>query len=342
MDWNWFFSSVAQSAAAIVGIFGAFIITKVVSNQASFKEKTTRLRALHTDGEKLVDSANHLSFAWYVRLNRKYQLEEAEKLLKDNDNLDPDELYARLNFPRFLPRQDAIRDLQAIKERLARAEEARQRKRAEEQRRLLELTKSGEVRARSAFDTLGGFGRAAFAEPLNIADSTILRPYIPLEKQRDAIDALEVNIRHHMRTTTDFLQTTKSNPESSPEITWALAMVAGLFLAGVIYPLSFLPTPTGWTPGVTLAGLWDQVFSLRGLLLITVSSVFLAALTMFGTINYRLRYPLGEIERLKAFTHIGTYSPYYAVAEDNDRLARSQAPDEPRDLDIESGDEDDS
>lgn len=330
MDWNWFFSSVAQSAAAIVGIFGAFIITKVVSNQASFKEKTTRLRALHTDGEKLVDSANHLSFAWYVRLNRKYELEAAGKLLKDNEDLEPDELYSRLKFPRFLPRQDAIGDLQALKYLRERAAEAKRRRREEELRKLREVDRGGGALAHSAFEALGGFGRAsAFAEPLNIVDSVAFRPFVALEKQRDAIDALEVDIRHHMRTTTDFLQTTKSNPESSPEITWALGMVAGLFLVGVIYPLSFLPTPPTGAPAVTLHAIWDQVFSLRGLLLITVSGIFLAALTMFAIINYRLRYPRDEVERLVAFTKIGAYSEYYAIAEDNDRLARSQAPAEP-------------
>jgi hypothetical protein len=61
-----------------VGIFGAFIITKVLSNQAKFGEKAIRFRSLRTDAAKLVDSANYLGFAWYV----KYELEEAMGLLK--------------------------------------------------------------------------------------------------------------------------------------------------------------------------------------------------------------------------------------------------------------------
>jgi len=117
MDWNWFFSSIAQSAAAIVGIFGAFIITKVLSNQALFGEKTTRFRSLQTTASKLVASADNLAFAWYVRLNRKDQLEEAEELLEKQDELNPDELYAKLNFPVYLPRADAIQALQSLKRR---------------------------------------------------------------------------------------------------------------------------------------------------------------------------------------------------------------------------------
>ncbi len=63
-DWNWFFSSVAQSAAAIVGIFGAFIVTKILANQTAYAEKSRRIQELITLGEKLVDATNRLSFEW--------------------------------------------------------------------------------------------------------------------------------------------------------------------------------------------------------------------------------------------------------------------------------------
>jgi hypothetical protein len=108
-------------------------------------------------------------------------------------------------------------------------------------------------------------------------------------------------------------------------ITWALAMVAGLFLIGVIYPLSFLPTPTPWTPALEFHGFWARLFSLRGMLLTAISAIFLAALTMFAVMNRRLRYPSSEVKSLEDFTHIGTYSPYYAIAEENEKTARAQA-----------------
>lgn len=42
MDWNYFYSSLALSVAALVGIFSAFIITKVISNQSEFEKKCRR------------------------------------------------------------------------------------------------------------------------------------------------------------------------------------------------------------------------------------------------------------------------------------------------------------
>ncbi|TAM17355.1 MAG: hypothetical protein EPN68_15670 [Rhodanobacter sp.] len=325
MDWNWFFSSIAQSAAAIVGIFGAFIITKVLSNQAKFGEKSIRFQSLRTDATKLVDSANHLSFAWYVRLNRKYELEKAEELLEKDDDLAPDALYAKLNFPPFIARADAIKDLQDLKDRRARAAERERQRLADAARKQAELQKMPGMSGLSAFMAMGGGNSERFIDPTLPAALLRPRPYAELKKERDAIDALEVEIRHHRRTIADFLATTSSNPESSVAITWALAMVAGLFLIGVIYPLSFLPTPTPWTPALEFHGFWARVFSLRGMLLTAISAIFLAALTMFAVMNRRLRYPLNEIEALADFARIDTYSPYYAVAEKNEEIAQEHA-----------------
>lgn len=172
-----------------------------------------------------------------------------------------------------------------------------------------------------------GFGKSAadfITRPKNPRIPSLSFPNVAIEKERDAIDALEVEIRHHMRTVSDFLETISSNPESSVAITWALVMVAALFLIGVIYPLSFLPTPISWTPAVSLRGFWAHAFSLRGLLLTIVSSIFLAALTMFAVMNRRLRYPPDEVRSLDEFTCIETYSKYYAIAEDNEKIAREK------------------
>jgi cytosine/uracil/thiamine/allantoin permease len=53
MDWNWFFSSLAQSVAALVGIFAAFVITKIINNQSDFARKATRIREIISTSEKL-------------------------------------------------------------------------------------------------------------------------------------------------------------------------------------------------------------------------------------------------------------------------------------------------
>lgn len=39
VDWNWFFSALAQSFAAIVGLIGAFLATKILNSETSFKKR---------------------------------------------------------------------------------------------------------------------------------------------------------------------------------------------------------------------------------------------------------------------------------------------------------------
>ncbi|MBC3810080.1 hypothetical protein [Undibacterium aquatile] len=326
MDWNWFFSSLSQSSAAIVGIFGAFIITKILSNQAQFGERSARFKSLRAAASKLENSASNLAFAWYVRLTAENQLEKAEDLLEKDDNLTSDDLYAKLRFPPYLARENAIRTLQSVKDRRSAAAEA-------ERQRIQKMAQL-QAERRSKFGAAGALMSAGMSGD---GFTIPMQPHLPrglasinnfhaeLQKEREAIDALEVEIRHHMRTISDFLEATSSNPESSAAIMWALTMVAALFLVGVIYPLSFMPSPVPWTPALEIHGFWDRAFSLRGMLLIFISLIFLSALTMFALMNRRMRYSPDEIQALGNFTHIGTYSRYYAIAEENESIAREIA-----------------
>src|SRR5712664_631258 len=83
MDCNWFFSSLSQSAAAIVGIFGAFIITKILSNQAAFSEKRSHLKELIARANKIVDDANAPAFAWYNKQTTLRELDRIDDLPDD-------------------------------------------------------------------------------------------------------------------------------------------------------------------------------------------------------------------------------------------------------------------
>ncbi len=324
MDWNWFFSSLSQSSAAIVGIFGAFIITKVLSNQVMFGEKAARFKSLQTAASRLAESADNLAFEWYTRLTTQKQLEEAEELLEKDQALEAEALYSRLRFPPFLARDKAVDALKALKERREREADA--------ERRRLEEAARQQAERRRKLGTLGGmsgFGPAgdAFAMPVSQSYSrpiSAFHPYAELQKELEAINALEVEVRHHMRTISDFLETVSSNPESSRAITWALILVAALFLAGVIYPLSFMPTPSSWTPALELRGFWDRALSLRGVLLTAVSLIFMAALMMFAVMNSRMQYSPKQILSLRAFTSIEAYSNYYAIAERNEQAAREK------------------
>lgn len=138
-----------------------------------------------------------------------------------------------------------------------------------------------------------------------------------LDKEREEIDRLYTEARHHVRLVSDFHAIVSPNPESSPIITASLVLILTLFFAGVIYPLSFMPLPTNWQPAISLAEIPSFIFSLRGALLVVVSLLFTTMLAMFFVMNIRLKYSTDKLKRLENFKHLSAYSQYFANREAN-------------------------
>jgi len=73
MDWNWFFSAVAQSMAAIVGLIGAFVTTKILSKESLFKkrqntaldftQKSLSLRTVYSADEQNIAECPEIKYA---------------------------------------------------------------------------------------------------------------------------------------------------------------------------------------------------------------------------------------------------------------------------------------
>ena len=311
-DWNWFFSSVAQSAAAIVGIFGAFIVTKILANQSAFAEKSRRAQELITLGERISDASGRLSFDWYHRHDIASELEDLEKLLEKDAQLEPEALYAKLHFSPYIAKSDAIATIGRFKalrkDRLMREQE--------EARRQAEQARSAGLGA--------AFARTIDTSILRGGNSPLNQHIQPqLSRERDEIDALFSEAKHHARVATDFHALVEVHPESSRLITASLVLVLTLFFTGVIYPLSFMPLPTDWKPAISLSEVPNFILSLRGALLGLLSTLFTAMLTMFFVINIRMKYPQSLLAQLEQFKHLGKYSKYFANREENAKQRRA-------------------
>ena len=114
MDWNWFFSSFAQSSAAIVGIFGAFLITKILNNQALFSQKNSRAKDVIVECKRVMDLSKNRYFNWYNEHINKEEYEKLRKMLKKGSDLSATELYSELNFSIFTPKDDVVQNIQII------------------------------------------------------------------------------------------------------------------------------------------------------------------------------------------------------------------------------------
>lgn len=303
-DWNWFFSSVAQSAAAIVGIFGAFIVTKVLANQSAFSEKSRRMQELITLGEKLVDATSRLSFDWYHKHDSAGEIEDLEKLLEKDETDEPESLYEKLRFSPYIARADAIQTIARVK---AYRVDRLRREREESKCKIEQVRGLGMASA---------FAIPASSELLRGLNSSLhLQPQIT--KEREEIDTMYTEVKHHARVVSDFHAIVVSHPESSSLITASLILILTLFFAGVIYPLSFMPLPTGWKPSLSFSEIPSFLFSLRGALLIIVSILFTTMLAMFFILNVRMRYPQILLEQLEQYKNLSKYSKYFANRAEN-------------------------
>ena len=307
MDWNWYFGALAQSAAAIVGIFGAFIITKVLSNQSNFAQKSNRAKELLAESQRVVDSANDLSIEWYLERKIEDELDDLNDRFEDDDTLPAETYYDKLNFPHFLDRERAIAIIKDA------AEERRRRIAKEEEQ------KRREAEERAKAGPYGLPNRLDFNPSMALNGIRNSNVQNQVEREREAINTVIRDARHQVRALNDFLDTIRGNPEFSPQITYTLLLVAILFFSGVIYPLSFLPMPMDGAFELSFAAFWPLLFSLKGALLAVVSVVFMSVLGMFFWLNLSLRYADSLVDDLSRFTTLGSYSQYFEIMEKNER-----------------------
>lgn len=303
-DWNWFFSSVAQSAAAIVGIFGAFIVTKILANQSAYAEKSRRIQELITFGEKLVDATSRLAFEWYHKYDSASKIEDLEKLLEKEATEESESLYEKLRFSPYIAKADVLQKISQVK---SDREERLQREREESRSQVEQARKLG----------IGSlFSMSAKSSLISGLNSSLhLQPQ--LTKERDEIDEMYTEVKHHAHVVSDFHSLVVSHPESSALITASLVLILTLFFAGVIYPLSFMPLPIDWKPSLSFSKILSFLFSLRGALLAVISVLFSTMLVMFFAINIRMRYPQELLEQLEQYKHLSKYSKYFANRAEN-------------------------
>ncbi|MCD0501254.1 hypothetical protein LP085_30700 [Achromobacter sp. MY14] len=321
LDWNWFFSSVAQSAAAMVGVIAAFLIAKVLSNQAAFQQKRDQLPGMLVECERISERLEHCKFE-YIEETYFIDWEEAvERDFDEHGSSNLDEVYERLDLkerPAWLQKSVALdrisgklAELQAEKEKKEEAERQRELK------RLQRRATTQDLRERNLYgigSTLATFRE--FSDALDLTPTRKLRPMGMATRYRwDHVPNLSKEIyettmeaRHNARTVRIYLKSVVGSPERSGLVTFTLVLLVLLFFCGVIYPLSFLPAPPDGKIVLSLAAFWEILFSLKGLVLTILSVGVIAILAVFGYINLSLTYDAAELARLREFEKLGTYS----------------------------------
>lgn len=320
LDWNWFFSTLSQSTAAIVGIVGAFIIAKIFSNQSVFSEKNNKMNTLIIESQKLLDKIGTIDFAWYNRQSNDaaYRVAASDiASIKEEDESKYNDavllkIYERANFSKFSEKGPILDNLR---------EEVENHCSSLLEKRLREERRQEEQERRARGELVGFSGISAmiggFANPLNTRTSVLsssdiaTTPWVAINKERDLITECFLEAKHHARVVGDFVESVKGNPESPPQITWSLAFVAFIFIAGVIYPLTFMPSGTPPTHALSLADLLYAFLSVKGALLSLLSLAFMLIVGMFMFTNHSMKYKASKVSQLKTLSDANNYSDYF-------------------------------
>ena len=268
-----------------------------------------RAREIIADCNRVVDSANDLAIEWYVERRIAEEVESLEALLEDDDSHEPAVYYDKLDFPDLVDRQTVLGlisdQIDARRDRLSREREARRR---ESSQRPLLASSLTEQHFRDMV-----YNPPVYPQPPNYAlESQMMR-------EREAIDVVVRDARHQIRTVNGYIDSIRGNPESSPQITWALFLVTILFFAGVIYPLSFMPFSPGGSFNISFMAFFELLQTLKGFLLLVVSFVFTSILVLFFRLNIYLRYPKALLQSFERFSRISTYSKHFEIMDRNQR-----------------------
>lgn len=288
MDWNWFFSSVAQSLAALVGITAAFVITTVVANQAEFSQKSARAAELLEASRTLADRLKGRYFDWHNKRKLSSLLGSVKHRVEGGAPRNAVSLYEQLDVPRYLPR-DVV--LKALDEELTRLDRPKPKVEHRFDPALLMPSMSSDL-----------------------ADK--------VEEEGELIEQLVIETNSHARLVGQFVRTVENNPQDPPILRLAIVALLALFFVGVVFPLFMLPVPTmipyGEAPAFPAGIAWSRLISPKGLILCFSSFIFTGVCLSFYVVSTRLRYTRETVAELERFSNPAAYSRYLGIRIEND------------------------
>lgn len=293
MDWNVFFSTVSQTSGAIVGIFAAFLITKIVANQSEYLKNKEKVTDSVYRSKALEHEADTRYFQWYNKRITERELEEISILYhKTLKILSAQEYYEALNFSPFQSAKDALSEIQK------KVDEITKLKLIEDERLRVE---------RLRFNSeLGVLTQSSIHSPLNLFALSE-----SVTQERKLIDNLLIRTTQQSKMNHELSISLSSGSESSRLVSVSIIAVILLFFSGVVYPLSFLPLQLNAEIQLSFAAFWDVLFSLKGLLLTLISLIFCGLMCVFLFINHTLRHNQDALEELKKYSLIDNYSIYF-------------------------------
>jgi len=287
MDWNWFFSSTAQSAAAIVAVFSAFIITKIINNQAQFESNKRRINSFLNESKKYMELAKYRRIGWYCQYCVNKETKKIQEKAKVGElPATAEEYYFTSTLPLFIKRDGLIA-------------------------RIAQIMKFKPYSGTNAIED-------ALIKVKSVAD---IAEESQIREEQNKIYDLIADIKHHILLLKDLIEELSDNQQSSPVIKWSILVSMSLFYIGVIYPLGFMPLRQDAVISLGISTIPDYIFCFKGALLSVLTIVFTGINLYFLKKNSGMVYGQAVIDELKSYSNFGDYSVYFQNMEDNQKAS---------------------
>lgn len=291
MDWNWFFSSFSQSAAALLGIIGAFIISRLIGIDEKRNVLTSEFDDLVISYNKIKELLSVRKYDWLNRIFIKYDDDLIKKIQnREFDNISDDEILGELY-------QQDNRLYKSDTQLLISFKELYEKYKPKEE----PIRKPGEVYITH--------------NPLPILN-------IPPDGMWDNVSRERELINDYLIEASELIRKFNKNHQSIGgfikglsiinKIVWTLIISFPIL---VVYPLHFLPIEIGQIPELTFdfCLIIKMLFTVKSFLLlifiISIESIFIYFLVLIKQIREVLSNH--QDNNIDEYTNIKSYCEYY-------------------------------
>lgn len=289
IDWNWFFSSFSQSAAALIGIIGAFIISRLLGLSEKINSTISQFDNLVIEFNKISGSISNRHFYWYNNNRIRYG-DTITKALRNGDfnNLTNEEILKKIYELDKLLFKDDDAVLKGFKELWQ----------SNMPKHSSPLTRGNvPVINMRAFDIM----------PANLWNN--------LNKEKDTINQLEVESRTLIQRFQQNQQELQSFNETTKPLKNIIIALMISFPLTVLYPLHFMPVAINQYPTITfgIIQIIQSVLTLKSILLFiffaSIEGIFYYFLTLTAQLNFRLAGAMKN--NAEKYRDIKSYSKYF-------------------------------
>ena len=266
-DWNWFFSSFCQSAAALIGIIGAFIISRLLGLSEKINSTIADFDNLIIQYNKIKQNLTDRHFYWHTQTTVRYDNEIKELICNgDFDNLTESEILEKIyDLDDTLYRiDDAV--MEAINE-------------------IKEKVKPHVIEN----EILSGF---------TFKDNTLVNLDFPpagtwdeLNRESETINQLKAEAKTLIQYFQQNLDNLNSFNDSIRPLKTIIFLLMLAFPVTVIYPLHFMPMGIGERPLISLN--FEQLFTLKSFLLtaffLVIEAIFIYFLILAKNMKSKLK-----------------------------------------------------